>query len=167
MQGRRSIPGPGLLRKKVDSMKYSQAKQGRIFVIRLEDGDIVHEELERFAREQSIRAAAVIAVGGADTGSRLVVGPEKSREAPPVRPLEHVLGNVHEVSGTGTIFPDETGRPVLHMHMACGRKDQTVTGCIRPGVKTWQVMEVILLELVETRGVRLPDPATGFKLLEP
>lgn len=29
-------------------MKYSEAKQGRIFVIRLEDGDIVHEELERF-----------------------------------------------------------------------------------------------------------------------
>lgn len=35
-------------------MKYSEAKQGRIFVIRLEDGDIVHEELERFAREQSM-----------------------------------------------------------------------------------------------------------------
>jgi len=147
-------------------MKFSQAKQGRVFVIRLEDGDIVHEELERFAREQSIRAASLIAVGGADTGSRLIVGPDKAH-ATPIRPLEHVLENVHEVSGVGTIFPDETGHPVLHMHMACGRKDKTATGCIRSGVKTWQVMEVILLELVGTQGVRLPDPATGFKLLEP
>jgi len=147
-------------------MKFSQAKQGRVFVIRLEDGDIVHEELERFAREHSIRAATVIAVGGADTGSRLVVGPEKARETP-IRPLEHVLENVHEISGVGTIFPDETGHPVLHMHMACGRKGKTATGCVRSGVKTWQVMEIILLELVDTRGVRLPDPATGFKLLEP
>ncbi len=31
-------------------MKYSEAKQGRVFVIRLEDGDIVHEELEMFAK---------------------------------------------------------------------------------------------------------------------
>ncbi len=30
-------------------MKYSQARLGRIFVIRLEDGDIIHEELEKFA----------------------------------------------------------------------------------------------------------------------
>ncbi|MDY6863052.1 MAG: DUF296 domain-containing protein, partial [Thermodesulfobacteriota bacterium] len=29
-------------------MKYSQAKPGRIFVIRLEDGDIIHEEIEKF-----------------------------------------------------------------------------------------------------------------------
>jgi predicted DNA-binding protein with PD1-like motif len=147
-------------------MKFSQANQGRVFVIRLEDGDIVHEELERFAREQSIRAATVIAVGGAETGSRLIVGPAKARETP-IRPLEHALENVHEISGVGTIFPDETGRPVLHMHMACGRNGETVTGCIRSGVKTWQVMEIILLELIDTQGVRMPDPATGFKLLEP
>ena len=37
-------------------MKYSQAKQGRIFVIRLEDGDIIHQEIEKFAREKSIKA---------------------------------------------------------------------------------------------------------------
>ena len=53
------------------------------------------------------------------------------------------------------------------MHMACGRKDQTGTGCIRSGVKTRQVLEVILLEPVDVRGVCLTDPATGFKLLEP
>ena len=53
------------------------------------------------------------------------------------------------------------------MHMACGRNGKTVPGCIRSGVKTWQVMEVILVELIDTQGVRLPDPATGFKLLEP
>lgn len=51
-------------------MKYSQAKQGRIFVIRLEDGDVVHEEIERLAREQRIEAAALIIIGGADESSR-------------------------------------------------------------------------------------------------
>ncbi|MEA2074150.1 MAG: hypothetical protein U9O85_00170 [Euryarchaeota archaeon] len=51
-------------------MKYSEAKQGRTFVIRLEDGDILHEKLEEFARAQSINVAALIATGGADEGSK-------------------------------------------------------------------------------------------------
>ena len=147
-------------------MKYSEAKQGRIFVIRLEDGDIVHDEIERFAREKSIRAAGLIIVGGADQESKFVVGPEQGR-ATPVVPMEHVLDEVHEIAGVGTLFPDDEGNPVLHMHMACGRKSFTVTGCIREGVRVWHVMEVILFELADTTGLRTHDSETGFKLLQP
>ena len=147
-------------------MKYSEAKQGRIFVIRLEDGDIVHNEIERFAREKSIRAAGLIIVGGADQESKFVVGPEEGR-ATPVVPMEHVLDEVHEIAGVGTLFPDDDGNPVLHMHMACGRKSSTVTGCIREGVRVWHVMEVVLFELADTTGVRTHDSETGFKLLQP
>jgi predicted DNA-binding protein with PD1-like motif len=147
-------------------MKYTEAGAGRIFVIRLEDGDIVHEVIEKFARELDIKAAALIVLGGADLDSKLVVGPEEGR-AKPLHPMEHILEDVHEVSGTGTLFPDDQGNPILHMHMACGRKSSTVTGCIRTGVKVWHVMEVILFELIDTTGRRLVDPETGFKLLIP
>jgi len=147
-------------------MIYSQAKQGRIFILRLEDGDVVHEVLEGFAEEHSIRAAALIIIGGADRESKLVVGPREGRSTPVV-PMELVLENVHEVAGTGTIFPDEAGHPVLHMHMACGRESATVTGCVRRGVRVWHVMEVILIELVDTEAVRVLDDETGFKLLRP
>ncbi|MDY6855313.1 MAG: PPC domain-containing DNA-binding protein [Thermodesulfobacteriota bacterium] len=147
-------------------MRYSQAKTGRTFVLRLEEGDIVHEEIERFAREQSIQAAALIIVGGADEGSTLVVGPKKGR-AKPVVPIEYTLNNVHEIAGTGTIFSDEEGTPILHMHIACGRSISTITGCVRTGVKVWYIMEVILFELTNTTAVRKYDPKTGFKLLNP
>ena len=147
-------------------MKYSQASQGRIFILRLEDGDILHETIEAFAREQSIEAAALIAVGGADEGSRLVVGPEEGRSKPVV-PMEHILDGVHEIAGVGTIFPDQNDRPVLHMHVACGREDNAKAGCVRRGVKTWHVMEVILIELTDTAARRLPDAGTGFELLVP
>ena len=147
-------------------MRYSQAKQGRTFIIRLEDGDIVHEEIEKFAREKSIKAAALIILGGADKGSKLIIGPEHGRREP-IIPMEHILDNVHEIAGTGTIFPDEKGKPVLHMHMACGRKTSSVTGCVRKGVKVWHVMEVILFELVDTTAVRAFEPTTGFELLKP
>ncbi len=147
-------------------MKYSQAKQGRIFVIRLEDGDIIHEEIEKFAREESVKAGALIILGGADQGSKLVVGPKQGRKKPIV-PMEHVLDNVNEIAGTGTIFPDKKGNPVLHMHIACGREESTVTGCIRRGVKAWHVLEVILFELVDSSAVRALDSVTGFELLQP
>jgi predicted DNA-binding protein with PD1-like motif len=147
-------------------MRYSEAKQGRVFVIRLEDGDVVHEEIERFARDHSVKAAALIVIGGGHKGSKLVVGPEQA-DARPVNPMEHILDDVHEVTGTGTLFPDEKGEPMLHVHLACGRKSETVTGCIRRGVKVWQVMEVILFELIDSSAVRALEPELGFALLAP
>lgn len=147
-------------------MKYSQASHGRVFVIRLEDGDILHESIEELARKENIRCAALIAVGGADQGSRLVVGPEAGRAAQ-IEPMHQMLENVHEIAGTGTLFPDDSGAPVLHMHMACGRNAATVTGCVRSGVRVWHVMEVILYELLDSDARRIYDKATGFKLLEP
>jgi len=150
----------------VRAVKYSQAKQGRIFIIRLEDGDILHEKIEKLAVTEGIRAAALLAVGGADVGSTLVVGPAEAWTKPVV-PLEHMLDDVHEVAGVGTLFPDDTGKPVLHMHGAFGRKTQTVTGCVRTGVKVWHVLEVILMELTDTDASRQPDEMTGFRLLQP
>jgi predicted DNA-binding protein with PD1-like motif len=148
-------------------MKYSQTRPGRVFVIRLEDGDILHEAIEAFAGEHGIRAATVIAVGGIDKGSKLIVGPEGDGRVSPVIPMELVLTDVREVTGTGTLFPDESGTPILHMHLACGRNDHTVTGCSRHGVRVWHVLEVILTELVDCTAIRALDPATGFKLMRP
>ena len=146
-------------------MKYSEAKQGRVFVIRLEEGDVVHEELEHFAKEQCIKAASLIVLGGADSGSMLLVGPEDGRSASSA-PITTVLQNVHEIAGVGTIFPDEEGEPIVHCHIACGRKDTTITGCIRASVQAWQVMEVILYELVDSSAIRKLDPAGDFHVLQ-
>lgn len=147
-------------------MKHAEAKQGRVFVLRLEDGEVLHTSVENFARELGIKAGALIVLGGADRGSKLVVGPEQGRSTPVV-PMERSLGDVGEVAGVGTLFPDLRGHPVLHMHIACGRGDETVTGCVRRGVKAWHVMEIVIWELLDTTGRRLPDVATGFELLNP
>jgi predicted DNA-binding protein with PD1-like motif len=147
-------------------MKYSEARQGRVFVIRLEDGDIVHETIESFAETHGIRAATLVAVGGVDDGSRLIVGPEEGR-AQPIMPMERSLRHVHEATGVGTLFPGPDGKPVLHMHLACGREEATITGCVRRGVRTWHVLEIILTELLDCTATRAPDPSTGFDLLQP
>lgn len=147
-------------------VKYSEAKLGRVFVLRLEDGDVLHETLESFVEAKAVRSAALIVLGGADEGSRLVVGPEESRSQP-VRPMERVLDGVHEAAGVGTIFPGPDGKPILHMHVASGREDATVTGCVRRGVKAWHVLEVVMWELADSTGRREWDRVTGFELLQP
>jgi predicted DNA-binding protein with PD1-like motif len=147
-------------------MKYSLATQGRVFVLRLEDGDVVHEVIEAFAMEQGVGAASMIILGGADTGSILTTGPLQDRATPIVAQTK-VLESVHEVTGTGTLFPDESGTPVLHLHMALGRGGATLTGCVRNGVRVWHIMEVVLYELLGSSAVRRNDPVTGFDLLVP
>jgi predicted DNA-binding protein with PD1-like motif len=145
-------------------MKYSSARLGRVLVVRLEDGDVMHECIEEAARAEGIARAAVILVGGADGGSRIVVGPENGTVRP-VLPMDRVLHDVHEMAGAGTIFPDESGRPVLHLHAAFGRDDQVTAGCIRTGVRTWVVAEAVIIELTGSEAMRRVDPATGFELL--
>jgi predicted DNA-binding protein with PD1-like motif len=147
-------------------MRYSEAKAGRVFVVRLEDGDIIHESLERFAKENEIRRAQVIALGALDGGSQLVVGPKEGR-ASPVVPMRSLLDQPREITGVGTIFPDERGEPILHMHIASGRGEGTVTGCVRTGVVVWNVVEVVVTEILENGSLRKMDQKTGFEMLDP
>jgi predicted DNA-binding protein with PD1-like motif len=147
-------------------MEYSEAREGRVFILRLEHGEIVHEQIEAFAREQSIGAAKVLVVGGAAPGSTLIAGTESARRVP-LAPIRHVLDGVHDVAGTGTIFPDEAGYPVLHMHVSCGRGGASVTGCVREGLKVWLVMEAVITEIIQSSAVRVLDETTGIKLLSP
>ncbi len=147
-------------------MKYSESSLGRIFTIRLEHGDKMPVCIEEFAKQKSVNRAVCFFVGGVMSDSVLVVGPETQDEMPP-KPVSIKLDGVHEVVGTGTIFPDAQGNPVFHAHAASGRAGHTITGCIRPGIRTWHVMEVILMELAADRGARVLDEATGFTLLDP
>jgi len=145
-------------------MKASEGKIGRVFIIRLEDGDVVPACLERFAAEKSIKVGHVILVGGIG-GGEVVVGPRNSEERPP-DPMLLPVDGAHEVVGVGIIAPDKKGKPVLHIHASLGRSGQTLTGCLRPGVKTWLVGEAIIYEILGTDAKRLPDEESGFDLLE-
>jgi hypothetical protein len=40
-------------------------------------------------------------------------------------------------------------------------------GCLRPGVTTWLVGEVVLYEILGTKAARLREKESGFALLEP
>ena len=45
-------------------MNYSHAALGRVFIARLENGEVVHETIERIAEKEKILAGVVFIVGG-------------------------------------------------------------------------------------------------------
>jgi len=145
-------------------MKACQGQIGRVFVMRLEDGDVVPECIERFAAEQAISVGHVILIGGIG-GGEVVVGPRRSDEMPP-EPMLLPIDGAHEVAGVGVIAPGEDGRPVLHIHAALGRSGKTTTGCLRPGVTTWVVGEAIIYEILGADVARIMNETTRFALLE-
>ena len=145
-------------------MKASEGRLGRVFVLRLEDGDIVPDCIERFAEEKGISVGHVILVGGIGGGT-VVVGPRHSDEMPP-EPMLLPVDGAHEVAGVGVIAPGQDGKPVLHIHAALGRAGQTMTGCLRPGVTAWLVAEAIIYEILGANARRVRDAASGFDLLD-
>ena len=146
-------------------MKACEGRIGRVFVMRLEDGDVVPECIERFAGENGVSVGQAILVGGIGGGD-IVVGPRRSEERPP-EPMLLPIDGAHEVVGVGVLAPGEDGRPVLHIHAALGRAGRTMTGCLRHGVTTWLVGEVILYEILGADMLRIQDEQSGFELLEP
>ncbi len=145
-------------------MKATQGRIGRVFVLRLEHGDLVPDTIEDFAAEQGISVGHVILVGGLGAGE-VVVGPRRSTERPP-EPMLLPIDGAHEVAGVGVLAPGQDGRPVLHIHASLGRSGTTITGCLRPGVETWLVGEAVVYEILGTNAARLPDTESGFSLLE-
>jgi uncharacterized protein len=145
-------------------VKSSEGRPGRIFVLRLEDGDILPECINRFASEKKIMLANVLLIGGI-CGGEIVVGPRISNHMPPDPMLVPVDGS-HEIVGVGLIAPDEQGNPTMHMHAALGRSGNTMAGCIRPGVSTWLVGEAVIYEILGSNARRLKDGKSGFSLLK-
>ncbi len=145
-------------------MRYDEGRIGRLFVLRLEEGERLPDVIENFAREKGVERAMVLLLGGIDDGSRIVVGPEAGR-GKDIVPIVHTLSGIQEILAVGTVFPDEHGNPVLHMHGASGREGGASVGCTRAGVTVWLVGEVILLEILGSSATRRKDPASGLTLL--
>lgn len=146
-------------------MKSTEGRIGRVFILRLEDGDVIPECIERFARDKKVLFGQVILLGGVGRGE-VIAGPRDGR-ARPIEPTVLSLDDVHETAALGVIAPGEDGNPVLHLHGALGRGDRAIAGCFRRGVAAWVVCEAVLCEFEGVSAVRAVDPSLGFAVLEP
>lgn len=142
-------------------MEYKTGRAGRIIAARLFEGEDIYESIEKIAKKENVKSAAVLITGGFRQAS-VVVGPKT--EKPKIVGNFKDFAGPGEVLGVGTIYSDDEG-PKLHIHTAIGKGDQTIVGCPRGGAKTFLIAEVTIIEIEGIRAKRKFDRDKGINLL--
>jgi len=142
-------------------MQYQKGSIGRVIVAKIEHGDDLLVELKSLLIKEEIKAGIMFMIGALQAGS-LVVGPETCSVPP--NPVWKAFQDGREILGIATIFSDET-EPVIHLHTSLGRGEENWTGCLRKDAQVYLVVEVIILELIDSGAVRTLDALTGLTLL--
>lgn len=143
---------------KGELMEYSTGNIGRVFTVRLDQGDDILSELEDLAVKENIRSAMFMMLGAVKQAS-LVVGP-KINTVPP-DPQWAEFNDAHELIGIGNIFM-EGEKPKIHLHSSAGRADSVRTGCLRGQSQVFMVVEVFIMEITGIRAARIFDESRGF-----
>jgi len=142
-------------------MEYKIGRAGRIIAARLFEGEDIYESIEKIAKKENIKSAAVLITGGFRQAG-VVVGPKT--EKPKIVGNFKDFAGPGEMLGVGTIYNDDEG-PKLHIHTAIGKGDQTIVGCPRGGAKTFLIAEVTIIELEGIQAKRKFDKDKGINLL--
>jgi hypothetical protein len=123
-------------------MQYSEGQLGRIFVVRIDDGEDMLLSLRQFIIDKSVYAGSILFLGALMNG-RMVTGPEE----PVLPPVPHfvMFEGGWEVFGVGTIYPGEGG-PHIHYHASVGRSGHALTGCLREKAITYLIIEAVIFE---------------------
>lgn len=143
-------------------MQYTEAKLGRVFYLRVDDGEDLLGTLQNFVIEKKI-AAGFIHILGALREGRIVTGPRVPILPPD--PLFDAYEGGWEVLGLATITQG-TGQPHIHLHASVGRGREALTGCLREKATTYIIIEAVIIEFVDAI-LRRFDPVTGQSLPEP
>ncbi len=142
-------------------MEYTSGKVGRIFVLKFGNGDILVDELKKFAAKEKLKAAVAVFLGALRKGT-LVTGPRKPVIPPEPNKLQFDGG--WETFGVATIFTNPSG-PQIHIHSAMGRKRRVLAGCVREKSSIFLVIEAVVFELKGVKASKEIDPRTGLNLL--
>jgi len=141
-------------------MQYTEGQIGRIFVVRIDDGEDMLISLRQFISDKSIQAGSILFLGALMNG-RMVTGPED----PVIPPVPHfvLFEGGWEVFGVGTIYPGEGG-PHIHYHASVGRSGHALTGCLREKAITYLIVEAVIMEFNGLSARREFDKKTQVHL---
>ncbi|GAB2934752.1 DNA-binding protein [Micromonospora polyrhachis] len=134
--------------------------QRRVLVVVCDRDEEAVATLRDAIREYDIRAAQVTAVGGFRSGELGYFDPNVHDYLPIA-----IDGQVEVLSLLGDVA-EHDGRPELHVHAVCGRRDgSTIGGHLLRG-EVWPTLEVVLTEVAPSLAKRF-DPEIGLALLTP
>ncbi len=141
-------------------MQYTEGQLGRVFVVRIDDGEDMLLSLRQFVNDKDIQAGTLIFLGALMNG-RMVTGPEE----PVIPPVPHfvMFEGGWEVFGVGTIYPGDDG-PHIHFHASVGRCGHALTGCLREKATTYLIVEAVIYEFTGLSARREFDKKTQLHL---
>ena len=141
-------------------MQYTEGQLGRVFVVRIDDGEDMLVSLRQFILDKSIQAGSITFLGALMSG-RMVTGPEE----PVIPPVPHfvMFEGGWEIFGVGTIYPGEGG-PHIHYHASVGRSGHALTGCLREKATTYLIIEAVIMEFTGLKARREIDQKTQLHL---
>jgi len=142
-------------------MQYSEGNIGRIFILRIDDGEDLIESVIDFVQKKDLKFVMGLFIGAIRDG-KAVTGPE----LPVISPIQHfeTYESAWEVFGMVTVYPSADG-PRLHIHSALGRGREALVGCLREKASVYLVNEVVLFEFVGLNASREMDNRSGFYLI--
>ena len=143
-------------------MQYSEGRLGRVFVIRLEDGEDLIGSITRFAEKMGVSIGMIYFLGALREG-RLVAGP-KEPTIPPGPPFVEELEGAWETFGVASVYRGEGGKPAVHIHASAGHDDRALTGCLRERATTYLVVEAVVFEFCGLEARREIEELTGLSL---
>ncbi len=132
-------------------MNYQTGRAGRIFYIRLDDGDDLHESVIEVVMREKVQCAWLQVFGGLKSAG-VVIGPKEP--VMPPEPVWKTIEDAREILGTGSIFWDDE-KPLIHLHAALGHHGETLTGCVRRDSRVYLIAEVMLIEV---KGIEVSRP---------
>jgi predicted DNA-binding protein with PD1-like motif len=123
-------------------MQYTEGQIGRVFIVRIDDGEDMLLSLRQFSLDKNIQTGSIHFLGALMNG-RMVTGPEE----PVIPPVPHfvMFEGGWEIFGVGTIYPGEGG-PHIHYHASVGRSGHALTGCLREKAITYLIVEAVIIE---------------------
>jgi len=141
-------------------MQYSEGQLGRVFVVRIDDGEDMLISLRQFIHDKNIQAGSILFLGALMEG-RMVTGPEE----PVIPSVPHfvMFEGGWEVFGVGTIYPAQGG-PHIHFHASVGRSGHALTGCLREKATTYLIVEAVIMEFTGLNARHEFDQKTQMNL---
>lgn len=124
-------------------MRVHEGQVGRVFALKLEEGNHLIADLTRFAEERQIRTALVL-FQGATGDAQMVLG--FRAYSPRARDFDRIASSEHrEVIGMGSITW-AGGKPKVHLHAGTGRGREVFIAHIEEALTFG--MEVFVIEVL-------------------
>lgn len=129
---------------------FKSCDSGRRFILKISQGEDIHERLKAFAKEAEVKNAIIISgIGsvsdvkfrGIKSGAKLPLTPARMR-------LHEDEGPLELLALTGNLFPDENDEIDAHIHISMSKSSGEVIGGHVFEAKVFASCELLVSEII-------------------